>query len=265
MLLDSAQRTRIRTNSVDYGNGLALRAELNGFATARDNLMPLTARSSNEELFGEGNLVSTRLLSSRKGVRYNQRGEIVSPQLTDRIGSPKSKDKSSFLGNPFKTSLYTNEPQVTERNFISRGEEYQYSGGESPIVSTKVDGFGEGGGKVPAFHPEKFKLALNQPTEPITDRIPDNPLSSRLGVFHSFQTERKDIDGLLKSIEEEIKQDLQTAVAQEPAAEVKTNPAGANVEKSVTQCLICFDKPPDAVFMECGHGGNTNCFECPLK
>lgn len=25
------------------------------------------------------------------------------------------------------------------------------------------------------------------------------------------------------------------------------------------QCLICFDNPPDAVFMECGHGGNE-CF-----
>ena len=26
-------------------------------------------------------------------------------------------------------------------------------------------------------------------------------------------------------------------------------------EKSVYNCLICFDKAPDAVFMECGHGG----------
>ena len=23
-------------------------------------------------------------------------------------------------------------------------------------------------------------------------------------------------------------------------------------------CLICFEKPPDSVFMECGHGGNIN-------
>ena len=26
-------------------------------------------------------------------------------------------------------------------------------------------------------------------------------------------------------------------------------------ERSVQNCLICYDKPPDAVFMECGHGG----------
>jgi len=29
------------------------------------------------------------------------------------------------------------------------------------------------------------------------------------------------------------------------------------------QCLICFDNPPDAVFMECGHGGV--CYECSLE
>lgn len=28
------------------------------------------------------------------------------------------------------------------------------------------------------------------------------------------------------------------------------------VEKSLVNCLICFDKIPDSVFMECGHGGN---------
>lgn len=28
-----------------------------------------------------------------------------------------------------------------------------------------------------------------------------------------------------------------------------------NLDRSVVNCLICFDKTPDAVFMECGHGG----------
>lgn len=31
----------------------------------------------------------------------------------------------------------------------------------------------------------------------------------------------------------------------------KSNP----LDKSLASCLICFDKPPDAVFMDCGHGG----------
>ncbi len=28
-------------------------------------------------------------------------------------------------------------------------------------------------------------------------------------------------------------------------------------EQSIANCLICFDKPPDAVLMECGHGGEV--------
>jgi hypothetical protein len=36
-----------------------------------------------------------------------------------------------------------------------------------------------------------------------------------------------------------------------------------NTNRSVSACLICFDKAPDAVFMECGHGGI--CYECSLE
>lgn len=35
------------------------------------------------------------------------------------------------------------------------------------------------------------------------------------------------------------------------------------VNKSAVCCLVCFDKPPDAVFMECGHGGI--CYDCSLE
>lgn len=27
------------------------------------------------------------------------------------------------------------------------------------------------------------------------------------------------------------------------------------LNQTVNSCLICFDKPPNAVFMDCGHGG----------
>lgn len=37
-------------------------------------------------------------------------------------------------------------------------------------------------------------------------------------------------------------------------SEMITSPTGGDVS-GVQQCLICFDNPPDAVFMECGHGG----------
>ncbi len=29
--------------------------------------------------------------------------------------------------------------------------------------------------------------------------------------------------------------------------------------QTVGNCLICFDKEPDAVYMTCGHGGNEIC------
>lgn len=35
----------------------------------------------------------------------------------------------------------------------------------------------------------------------------------------------------------------------------KAEKVNENLERSVVNCLICFDKIPDAVFMECGHGG----------
>ena len=37
------------------------------------------------------------------------------------------------------------------------------------------------------------------------------------------------------------------------------SPASPNTQQ---ECLICFDLPPDAVFMDCGHGGI--CYSCAL-
>ena len=41
------------------------------------------------------------------------------------------------------------------------------------------------------------------------------------------------------------------------------NSISQRMDKSIVNCLICFDKTPDSVFMECGHGGkffNDLCF-----
>ncbi|KAL4468363.1 hypothetical protein ABPG72_012257 [Tetrahymena utriculariae] len=37
----------------------------------------------------------------------------------------------------------------------------------------------------------------------------------------------------------------------------------SRMDKSVNTCLVCFDKQPDSVFMDCGHGGV--CYECSLE
>jgi hypothetical protein len=47
-----------------------------------------------------------------------------------------------------------------------------------------------------------------------------------------------------------------------PATPVKNESGDVSIsqrlDKSLVNCLICFDKTPDSVFMECGHGGNKN-------
>ncbi|KAL4430309.1 hypothetical protein ABPG74_019468 [Tetrahymena malaccensis] len=37
----------------------------------------------------------------------------------------------------------------------------------------------------------------------------------------------------------------------------------SRMDKSANTCLVCFDKQPDSVFMDCGHGGV--CYECSLE
>lgn len=37
----------------------------------------------------------------------------------------------------------------------------------------------------------------------------------------------------------------------------KISPRSVSFNQSVMNCLICFDKSPDAVLMECGHGGEV--------
>jgi hypothetical protein len=32
--------------------------------------------------------------------------------------------------------------------------------------------------------------------------------------------------------------------------------SASKMDKSNANCLVCFDKFPDSVFFECGHGGN---------
>lgn len=42
----------------------------------------------------------------------------------------------------------------------------------------------------------------------------------------------------------------------------KVSPRSVSLNQSVMNCLICYDKLPDAVLMECGHGGL--CYECSV-
>ena len=40
-----------------------------------------------------------------------------------------------------------------------------------------------------------------------------------------------------------------------PTMQENLNKSNLGDKSMVNACLICFDKPPDSVFMDCGHGG----------
>ena len=44
---------------------------------------------------------------------------------------------------------------------------------------------------------------------------------------------------------------------------LQNDPNNHKKENEAEECLICFDKKPNAVIMNCGHGGL--CFECAIK
>lgn len=102
------------------------------------------------------------------------------------------------------------------------------------------------------------KKDLNLPPDDELDAT-GNVITNRMNLFHSFQVERQALDTLLQSIECEIQQELKTnQIIKVSEPKERTDSTAAHVEKPANLCLVCFDNPPDAVFMECGHGGNLS-------
>ena len=62
----------------------------------------------------------------------------------------------------------------------------------------------------------------------------------------------RNISGLIDQIRKQSNQDLTSP----NHGKIKENDSNLN-----PNCLVCFDKPPNAVFMNCGHGGNIFKFE----
>ena len=82
-----------------------------------------------------------------------------------------------------------------------------------------------------------------------------------LGVFHTRSKSLQIVPLLNESYHKYINGAGDTLQVQySPSSHEKKVPVNEekpleNLDRSVVNCLICFDKTPDAVFMECGHGG----------
>ncbi len=83
-----------------------------------------------------------------------------------------------------------------------------------------------------------MSLALSPMNTSLEDENIDEPLKKKEGEF-----DMKDINNMLKQLN--ITDDT---------------PKGQEEDE---ECVICYNNPPDAVVMPCGHGGI--CYECSLN
>lgn len=308
----AAQKTRLRTNSFDYGyqnmpSTTHRQTELTELLSAREHLLgALSSRSRGGDQLQSGAL-SDRLNTTRSrkshspliaslhrpslSARVHDLTQGVGKLDTDRMEPPLSSRmqySEAVETKPqkqyFPRGDYVFENRLTDSDEEKDGEKSihvldDYRRELNPTTNDVPRFFKdlqnkpvveEGTNQPVKFEKHKIRLDLtkiteDQPKEVKIKKAMDGdevkemeeakeiehpPTSNRMAMFHSFQVERKDIENLLQNIEEEIKQDMK------PKLQLKQEEEGVKVaEKSVVQCLVCFDKVPDAVFMECGHGG----------
>jgi hypothetical protein len=93
---------------------------------------------------------------------------------------------------------------------------------------------------------------------PYTDKDPFQT-QQELGLFHTRSRSLQLVSVLKEESFIKTPADTMQVVYTPSGAEIKKlseeKQLENNLDRSVVNCLICFDKAPDAVFMECGHGG----------
>ena len=94
---------------------------------------------------------------------------------------------------------------------------------------------------------------------PLTEKEKDPISHQELGMMHtrsrSLQFASMPKDESFQKMPGDTMQVVYTPSNQE-VIKMNEEKKLENLDRSVVNCLICFDKVPDAVFMECGHGGN---------
>lgn len=253
------QRARLKTNSffnpkeipqgvVEPFESLATCENLlspTGQSTKLNKLAMFSRRGMKSSVFGSTNF---------KSIDFNAPGSFLNPsddQSKLSLDRRLSSQKSMHTGNksvtpptfriPEENIMTESNEEETHRNVKNAELETQASNKEGAQENQKIQSRSARG--VPIDFEKKRSVSV----------------MNRMEAFHSFQAERKDIDEVLKSIEDEIKKEIVVA------SPVRKTTLPADVQssapdKSVIQCLICYDKLPDAVFMPCGHGGKHTRF-----
>jgi len=92
--------------------------------------------------------------------------------------------------------------------------------------------------KLPLPHKKSLNVVIDHSTRINVNEQKRFPMSATLPM-------KREISDLLEQLRKRSNQQLESPTT-------KINKSESNLNQN---CLVCFDKPPNAVFMNCGHGG----------
>lgn len=301
--MSSAQRSRLRTNSIDYGTDnhifrmTSRESDIIGaLTTTREQLLNALTPRSKDEYLGQDTLKSPRqdittlepLTSSR-----NRSGHSPLIASFNRSSSPFQRNFDRGIVESIPNELELSKRNANEDITFDEwntGEEVREVNRNINMLEDYEREYGDQTSQgdfndvSPDYTPTNSKKSQTRPSIvpklPFTARldpilIPKKQLfvpneeatgshtarsrnsADKVNLFHSFQVERQALDDLLKSIENEIQDDLSKNEIIKHNHNKNPETPDVKIEK-INQCLVCFDKFPDAVFMECGHGGKIS-------
>lgn len=222
--------------------GLVSNADLNTILETEREKIELTARSIKPKL----NVKPLDLGLKKFPENGSNLGLISQPSDRSRVGLLLSSTRSGlYLASENYFNNEQTSPALSNR-WNKRSDKYEESI-SSPLsilrnTSNKVEGEAEAEADDGGQTAREIKKIFEDDEPPKTTKRRANSLVIIPEAAH-FDAEEVTEN---PEVKEGSKMDL---------SELVTNPAGE--VSAVQNCLICFDNGPDAVFMECGHGGKN--------
>jgi hypothetical protein len=224
----------------DANNDLAVVPETN-----RDNLR--TDRTTSNTLTSDR--TKPRMRPLNLGRRLPEFGSIGS-QYSDRSRAGLISSHRTTVNFGEITGFH--DESVNPGTSTRRVKDQDQDGEEERIPSVILDAMSRKEGS-----PEKERASLNQIPE--EDNIYENTMKHHKRRGNSmFLAPGTAFAGIYETLE------TSSNMGTSKIENLETVVTSPGIEQSGNQqCLICFDKGTDAVFMECGHGGV--CYECSLE
>ena len=88
---------------------------------------------------------------------------------------------------------------------------------------------------------------INQNLEPLSQSLQEIDQRNK----HDFV----EIKDYIQNPQEQTLNSARSNAQETSQSTTKVSPRSISLNQSIINCLVCYDRLPDAVFMECGHGG----------